>query len=93
MIDSRIVASDGTNDLVVVGRIGYLVPTIRSEYSPELQAALRRRRTATLTGRCDCGGSTAATMPGRMDLEHEAECPAGDDWIVPRLLAERGAAA
>jgi hypothetical protein len=61
--------------------------------SPELAAALARRRRATATGRCECGAvmvlpnreaRRAAARTGRVPaarMEHEVDCPCDDDSI------------
>ncbi len=54
---------------------------------PAVRQALARRRHATLTGRCACGGVTglAEDKGGYVTIAHESDCPAGDDEIMVLL--------
>ncbi|RAY13608.1 hypothetical protein DPM19_18185 [Actinomadura craniellae] len=61
-----------------VGPMLLVIPALRDDYPPEVKAAFDRRRRATLTGRCDCGGTRAARR-GRVVHEHELDCPARDE--------------
>ena len=82
------------SDVPGLGRVAFVLPTIRDEWPAELKDAFAVRRQATITGRCECG--TVAQMPSRAERraaqregrmlhswwEHETECPAGDEMIA-----------
>jgi hypothetical protein len=75
-----------------VGRVLFIVPTIRDSMNPKLKSALDRRRRATLTGTCDCGARRKIVDHrhgggARMQMAHEADCPAGDTVLAPLLRA------
>jgi hypothetical protein len=91
-MNSTVLWSDGRNELLVVGQIGYLVPVIRPGMPPRLQRLLRLRREASITGTCpSCsvtatGGAPLAPRMGELVMEHEAWCQVADRFVEPMLL-------
>ena len=89
---STVLWSDGREELLVVGEIGYLVPVIRSDMSPRLQRLLRLRRESSVSGACpSCsatatGGAPLAPRMGELVMEHEAWCQVADRFVEPLLL-------
>lgn len=55
-----------------VGPILVIVPALRDDYPAEVKDAFDRRRRATLTGRCDCGGGRTVQR-GRIIHQHERD--------------------
>ncbi len=83
----------GGLELWTLGPVATAMPELRDDYSPRLRAALIRRRDATLTGRCVCGGTIAAGRPltpgvAAASIEHEPECDAIDERLATLLRAE-----
>lgn len=81
---------DGTRALVV----GYDVP---EDAPPAVREGLARRALVARSGRCPCGAQVAmpsraerraaqrAAQPMRRPVEHEHDCPAADENLVPAL--------
>lgn len=66
----------------MVGRAMVVTYRTLPGMAPEMRAAVDRRREATLTGRCPCGGRSHMGPSGggivTADLRHEHDCPAAD---------------
>jgi hypothetical protein len=97
------------NELVIVDepggiRVAYVLPVIPEDAAPEVREGLARRRLAALSGRCPCGGESAAltrqqrrarererakgsTALLHATFEHETDCLAVDDNLIPHLRA------
>ncbi|MCT7353618.1 hypothetical protein N4P33_15760 [Streptomyces sp. 15-116A] len=75
----QLVGSHGGHDYFKVGDALVLVPVLLDRYPPELKAAVDRRRRASLTGSCDCGGGRRLDRKSRVVHTHENDCPAADD--------------
>lgn len=84
----------GPHEVVAKGRAVFLVGPVPDGAPPELAAALRRRREATIAGRCACG---ARWHPGRVRpghvataaLRHEDSCSA-HNVAIAALAARLG---
>lgn len=72
------------DEVWTVGTLMAVIPALREDYPPDLKTALDRRRRATLTGQCDCGGQRRLTKRGQLVVEHAHNCPATDDNLVTR---------
>jgi hypothetical protein len=73
----------------------YVVPQVPEDAPPRLREGIARRRLAAREGCCRCGAegpepfTLAATVaPGSVNhttVEHENDCPAGDEQLVPLI--------
>lgn len=75
--------------------VAYVGPVIRPTYSARLRAALERRRDASLSGQCVCGGAIAGGGPltpgvGAVTIAHEEGCDAIEETVHELLAAEGG---
>jgi hypothetical protein len=83
--------ADGHAQILLVGEVAYLVPTIRPDMPPRLRRLLRLRLEATLKGRCPrCSATATAGTPlaprlGELLIEHEGWCPVADGAVAPLL--------
>ncbi|RZU52668.1 hypothetical protein EV385_4546 [Krasilnikovia cinnamomea] len=84
-----LLARDGNDDLYhrgpVPGGSIYLIPGLWSTMPPDLLRALRARRRADITGRCDACGAALTLSTGQM--AHESDCNVGNDRLRPMLSA------
>jgi hypothetical protein len=68
-----------------VGKIGMVLPAIEDRYPPALKSALARRRSASMSGQCDCREVVWEVTGFMLVFRHADDCPATDDNI-DRLL-------
>jgi hypothetical protein len=85
----QLVTSHGGHDYFKVADALVLVPVLRDDYPTDLKAAVDRRRRASLTGTCDCGGGRRLDRKNRVIHTHEDGCTASDDNINA-IAAEHG---
>jgi hypothetical protein len=84
------VATLATHDEVwSVGPLLCVIPPLMEDFPPAVKDAVDRRRRATLSGQCDCGGKRRLLKPRHLVLEHEHNCPASDDNLT-KLGARHG---
>jgi hypothetical protein len=78
----------GNQEIWLNDRVVQVLPALRDDLHPRIKDAVARRRLASLTGRCDCGGemeidgplTPGSTVRGRM--WHEPDCSATDIAIA-----------
>ncbi len=82
-----LVGSCDLYDIFMKASVMFMLPRVLPGMPAELAEALTRRRTASLEGRCACGGRQHVTVRqghvGDNTFLHDEECPAHD-----RALAE-----
>ncbi len=83
----------GGGELWKRGEVAFVVAGVPATAPPAIRAALDRRRRATLTGRCECGGRLhlrrmMAAATNHQAVVHEADCPAGDHNLAALIEAE-----
>ncbi len=85
----------GGGEIWRAGPVALVVAGIPFGAPPELAQAMARRRDASLTGRCQCGGRRhllRATHTGSiMAVVHREDCPATDAAVVEAVEAWRRA--
>lgn len=73
------------------GRVLFVLPTIPENAPFRIREGIARRRIATMTGECPCGGKRdpfSAIKPGSVavaDFPHEPRCPAITGPLVKAL--------
>ncbi|MFI7461854.1 hypothetical protein [Nonomuraea sp. NPDC049646] len=76
----ELVAVLATKDEVwSVGPLMCVLPPLLDEFPDELKQVVDRRRRATLTCTCDCGGMVRWVRPNVAELRHIGDCPATDE--------------
>ena len=77
--------------------VAFVLPTVPDEAPEAVREGLARRRITAIEGRCPCGGRLIlpnrearrrAKRTGeeiRMRVEHEDDCPAIDDTLIPAI--------
>lgn len=85
-------APNGFDEVWAIGKCAFIVPVIPGDASPELEYALRLRRGALLTGRCDgCDAVPGSSEVldglnvGGVVFPHRRNCPASDENVGPML--------
>lgn len=83
----------GGGEIWRAGPVALVVAGIPFGAPPELAQAMARRRDASLTGRCQCGGRPhllrASHTGSIMAVVHREDCPATDEAVVEALEAWR----
>lgn len=85
-----------TDEHVVVddpdlGRVLYILPVIPEDAPYRIREGIARRRIATLTGECPCGGTRGPrpkAQPGTVmvsEFAHEPRCPAITETLVKAI--------
>lgn len=79
------------SEVWVCGRVLFTLPVLCDDYPDDLKAAVDRRRRASLSGACDCGGRWDVTRRGRVEMWHETGCDATEQ-ALDALAAGHGMA-
>lgn len=91
-------AVDGLNEVWAVGDILMVVPVVPNDCSADLEYALRLRRDALLTGKCEkCDAVPKLIAADKISdppavtaqFTHRITCPARDETVAPRLAEYR----
>lgn len=78
-------------DVVLIGSTLAVLPVAQEDMPSRLREAITRRRIATITGVCPCGGRFQIAElhplgePSRATVWHENDCPAQEE-VFDRLL-------
>lgn len=90
------VSPDGTNEIWGLGEVLFVLPVVPTDSPPELQYAIRLRRDASLSGKCDeCGAAfdIESSEPAGTDsvgtglFSHRGNCLAADENVAPLMSA------
>ncbi len=90
------------NEMWAVGQVLMMIPVVPHDCSPQLEFALRLRREAMLSGKCEKCGAVPAVEPAVIEMDpplsqsvfnHKVTCPGRDEAVGPLLRNYRASKA